>query len=92
MVIEKMGLRQLVYYWFQTKHHVSSDVNINRYHLTLHALGRSNTYDLFIRPITPLKPSDSLEDAQARLDQFTREMLGVLFEYLNKSQKTGRTL
>lgn len=86
MVIEKMGLRQLVYYWFQTKKRVSPDVNLNRYHLTLHALSRDNTHDLFIRPITPLRPTDSLETAQKRLDQFTRQMLGALYEFLAQNQ------
>lgn len=90
MVIEKMGLRQLVYYWFQTKNRVSSDVHINRYHLTLHALGRDNTFDLFIRPITPLRPTDSLESARLRLDQFTRQMIGTLHEFLADHQTEGR--
>jgi exosortase D (VPLPA-CTERM-specific) len=90
MVIEKMGLRQLVYYWFQTKNRVSSDVHVNRFHLTMHAIGRNNTYDLFIRPITPLKPSESLETAQARLDEFTRQMMEALFEFLSQHQIEGR--
>ncbi|WP_155324605.1 exosortase-associated EpsI family protein [Desulfosarcina ovata] len=35
MVVEQMGLRQLVYFWFQTKDRTTHDKNINRFHLTL---------------------------------------------------------
>ena len=82
MLIEKMGVRQLVYYWFQTNRHVSADVNLNRLHLTYHALSRENTYDLFIRPITPLGPSEDAAAAQARLDDFTRTLMSALTVFL----------
>ena len=45
MVIEQLGSKQLVYYWFQTKNRSSHDVNINRFHLALHAIKRDNTHD-----------------------------------------------
>jgi exosortase D (VPLPA-CTERM-specific) len=88
MLIEKMGLRQLVYYWFQTKKHVSADVNINRFHLTLHALFKDNTHDLFIRPISPLQPTESVTDAEKRLDRFVRILMADLLDFLQKSQST----
>lgn len=88
MLIEKMGLRQLVYYWFQTEKHVSADVNINRFHLTLHALFRENTHDLFIRPISPLQPTESVTDAEKRLDRFVRILMAELLDFLQKSQST----
>jgi exosortase D (VPLPA-CTERM-specific) len=90
MIIEKMGYRQLVYYWFQTKSHVSSDVNINRLHLTLHALNRDNTHDLFIRPITLLGPDEKAAEAEKRLDQFVRDMMDTLLKFLSENQTTGR--
>jgi EpsI family protein len=82
MVIEKMGLRQLVYYWFQTKSKVSPNVHINRFHLAQHALSRDNTYDLFIRPITPLQPGEAIGSAERRLDQFVRTMMAELLLFL----------
>lgn len=82
MVIEKMGIRQLVYYWFQTNRRVSADVNLNRLHLTLHALERKNTYDLFIRPITPVGPAEDAAMAEARLDRFTRALMSTLTAFL----------
>jgi exosortase D (VPLPA-CTERM-specific) len=82
MLIEKMGVRQLVYYWFQTNRRVSADVNRNRLHLTYHALERENTYDLFIRPITPLGPDEDPSAAEARLDRFTRTLMSTMTVFL----------
>ncbi|MGD2272553.1 MAG: EpsI family protein, partial [Desulfobacterales bacterium] len=87
MLIEKMGQRQLVYYWFQTKSRVSPNVNINRLHLALHALYRDNTYDLFIRPMAPLGTRETVAGAQNKLDQFVREMMGVLLNFVSNNQR-----
>lgn len=86
MVSERMGQRHLVYYWFQTKSQTSFDVNINRFHLAMHALTRDNTHDLFIRPITVLEKGETLEQAEARLDGFVRIMTGALLEFLAQRQ------
>ena len=86
MLIEKMGYRQLVYYWFQTKNRVSSNVNLNRYHLMNHALRKDNTYDLFIRPMTLLKPGETEKDATERLDRFVRKVTGILIDFLASNQ------
>jgi len=88
MVIEKMDHKQLVYYWFQTKNRASNDVNINRFHLALHAIGRDNTHDLFIRPITPIYPGESVEDAEKRMDGFVRDMMATLLQFLKERQVT----
>jgi exosortase D (VPLPA-CTERM-specific) len=86
MLIEKMGYRQLVYYWFQTKNRVSSNVNLNRLHLMYHALRKDITHDLFIRPMTPLKPTETARDAGDRLDQFVRDVTGSLLDFLASKQ------
>ena len=86
MLIEKMGYRQLVYYWFQTKNRVSSNVNVNRLHLMYHALRKDITHDLFIRPMTPLKPTETVKDATGRLDQFVRDVTVSILDFLASSQ------
>ena len=88
MIIEKEGIRQLVYFWFQTKDRATYDKNINRFHLSLHALRRDNTYDLFIRPITPIDSTERLEDAEQRLDGFVRDLMPVLLQFLTEKQVT----
>ncbi|MCG8551363.1 MAG: EpsI family protein [Desulfobacterales bacterium] len=89
MVIESMGRKQLVYFWFQTKDKATHDKNINRFHLALHALKKDNTHDLFIRPITLVKDGESLEKARQRLDGFTRQMMGTLLAFLDENQIAG---
>jgi len=86
MVIEKGGVRQLLYFWFQTKDEATYDKNINRFDLSIHALRRNNTHDLFIRPVTTLSETESIENAQKRLDGFTREMMTALLQYLKERQ------
>jgi hypothetical protein len=86
MVIEKGGVRQLLYFWFQTKDEATYDKNINRFHLSIHALRRNNTHDLFIRTVTTLSETESIENAQKRLDGFTREMMTALLQYLKERQ------
>jgi exosortase D (VPLPA-CTERM-specific) len=74
MVLEDAGSRMVVYFWFHTKSRESSDKDLNRFHLTLHALARDNTYDMFLRPITFLAPGESLQAGEERLDRFVREL------------------
>ena len=74
MLLEDAGTRMLVYFWFHTKSRQSHLKDLNRFHLTLHALARDNTYDLFLRPITRLKPGETVEAGEERLDRFVREL------------------
>jgi EpsI family protein len=74
MLVEKMGEKLLVYYWFQTNKRATADKNINRFHLTLHAISRDNTYDLFMRPITRITAGETQADAEARMDGYVRDM------------------
>lgn len=89
MLVEKMGERELVYFWFQTKNRTAYDVNLNRFHLALHALKRDNTYDLFIRVIAPVKPDVPEKEAEAKMNQFVRNMMATLLDYLKKNQVNG---
>ncbi len=86
MVVEDMDLKELVYFWFQTKNKVSYDKNINRLQLALHAIKHDNTHDLFIRPITPIGKDENVEDAEKRMDQFVKDMMGVLIKFLKENQ------
>jgi exosortase D (VPLPA-CTERM-specific) len=90
LIMEEMGKKSLVYFWFQTKNKATQDKNINRFHLTLHALRRDNTYDLFIRPIAPISPGESIESAQQRMDVFVRDMMGTLLQFMKEKQYEER--
>jgi exosortase D (VPLPA-CTERM-specific) len=88
MVMKHMGDTSLVYFWFQTKDKATHDKNINRFHLAMHAIRRDNTHDLFIRPITPIYPGESVEDAEKRMDGFVRDMMTTLLQFLKEKQVT----
>jgi exosortase D (VPLPA-CTERM-specific) len=82
MLVEQLGVRQLVYFWFQTKDRSTHDKNINRLHLTLHALNRDNTHDLFIRTITPIQADEPIEAVQKRMDGFVRSTMAAMDWFL----------
>lgn len=91
MVMEKLGQKSLVYFWFQTKDKISDNVNMNRYHLALHALSRDNTSDLFIRPIAAIGKNETVEAAEKRLDDFVRDFMPELNRFLKENEfETGR--
>ena len=92
MVIGKGDIRQLVYFWFQTKDEATYDKDINRFHLSLHAIRRDNTHDIFIRPITPVYPAEATEDAEIRMDGFVREMMPVLLQFLKEKQLSNKEI
>ena len=48
------------------------------------ALTRQRTDGALVRLITPVYPNESLEDADKRLVVFTREIVPVLNEFLQK--------
>jgi exosortase D (VPLPA-CTERM-specific) len=86
MVVESMGEKRLVYFWFQTKDKATYSKDINRFHLALHAIRHDNTHDLFIRPIMGLKKDESIENAEKRMDQFVRDMMEKLIKFLKENQ------
>jgi exosortase D (VPLPA-CTERM-specific) len=91
MLIEKGWDKQLVYFWFQTKDKVTNNKDINRFHLAMHAIKRDNTYDLFIRPITPLQRNEPIGNAETRMDNFVRQMMGTMLGFLKERQIKNHT-
>ena len=84
LLAEKMGQRQLLYFWFQTKSKIARHIFENRFHLALHALKRDNTYDLTVHVYTPIKYNEDIKIAQKRLNNFVKDLESVMIEFLNK--------
>ncbi|MFH0809585.1 MAG: exosortase C-terminal domain/associated protein EpsI [Pseudomonadota bacterium] len=84
MVVEKMGERMLVYYWFQTRRRVAPTSWLNRVHLALTALERENTYDVFVRLTSPIAGDRAV--AGSRLDRFVRDMEPILGGILGQAR------
>lgn len=85
MLIDNMGNKLLVYFWFQTKNRATQDKNINRFHLTLHAISRDNTYDMFIRPITRISKDETNAEAEARMDNYVRVMMVAMNTFIREN-------
>ncbi len=92
MIVANMGSKMVVYFWFQTKNRASYDKNINRFDLALHAIRRDNTYDLFIRTITPIRPGESISVNEQRMDTFVRDMMTALVDFIKGHQNSNSAL
>jgi len=86
LVVEKLYMRKLVYYWFQTYKKVAYDVNINRFHLAWHAIRRDNTPDVFVRVITPIESETAIDRAEERMDGFVRQLEDILVAFLHDTR------
>jgi len=80
--MQKVDQRQLAYYWFPQRGRVLT----NAYQLKLFAfwdaLTRQRTDGALVRLITPVYESEELKDAESRLQEFVRDVLPVLAEYI----------
>lgn len=68
---------------------VSFDTDVNRLHPAFHAISWNNTYDLFIRPITPIQANETIQEAEKRMDQFVRDMMDALLKFLEEKKVGG---
>lgn len=87
MEISNQDRRQVVYYWFQTRTRLARDININRFHLSLHALRRDNTHDLFVRLIAPVDAGETTAMAARRIEMFIPALLPALTTYVANHQQ-----
>lgn len=82
--MEKGDLRQLSYFWFPQRDRVLT----NAYELKIYnfwdALTRQRTDGALVRLVTPVYSGEAVEDADARLLSFTRDIVPVLNEFLPK--------
>jgi exosortase D (VPLPA-CTERM-specific) len=86
MIVEKMGEKQILYFWFQTNRKIANIIFQNRFHLAMSALRRANTYDLTVHTYTPIRDRGDLTTAQERLDNFVRDLEPVMTEFLGKTK------
>ncbi len=87
LLVSKMGQKQLVYFWFQTKSKIARNIFENRFDLAIHALKRDNTYDITVHVYTPIKQNENVNTAQRRLDNFVRDLEEVMISFFSKEIK-----
>ncbi|MBK7550796.1 MAG: VPLPA-CTERM-specific exosortase XrtD [Syntrophaceae bacterium] len=83
-IMEKSGQRQLVFFWFSARGRVLTNAWEMKFYTFWDSLTRHRTDAALVRVITPMYPQETAEDADARLQQFTRDIVPVLDEYLPK--------
>jgi exosortase D (VPLPA-CTERM-specific) len=82
--MENAGRKQVVYYWFAQRGRVNTTLTEVKLYNFWDALTRHRTDGALVRLITPVLGSETPEQADERLQQFTREILPVLDQFLPK--------
>ena len=82
--IEKNGAKELMYFWFPMRGRVVTNLYQIKLYNFWDALTKQRTDGALVRIITPLYPDEKLEDAEARLQGFTREIVPKLDGFLPK--------
>ena len=80
----KPGAKELVYFWFPQRGRILTNAYQLKIYTFWDALTRQRTDGALVRIITLVYPDEKLEDAEARLQGFTREVLPILSEFIPK--------
>lgn len=80
MLIEELGNRRLVYYWFIERGRWLANEYFHKFYIGYDRLLKRRSDGALIRLITPV--GDDLNDAKNRLDDFTRLVSPLIFQYL----------
>ena len=81
-IMEKSGRRQLMYFWFPQRGRILTSLLQVKIYSFWDALTRQRTDGALVRIITPVYESERLEDAEKRLQGFTREIAPALGEFI----------
>lgn len=82
LVIKRGDYKQLVYYWFQQRGRVISNEYLTKWFLFWDGMTRHRTDGAMVRVVTTMGPRDSLEKGDERLEQFVRQAVLLLGEYV----------
>jgi len=80
--MQKSGYKQLSYYWFPQRGRILTNAYQLKIFAFWDALTRQRTDGAMVRVITPVHGLEELEEAEKRLQEFTREIVPVLGEYI----------
>ena len=81
-ILYKDGTKELTYYWFPQRGRVLTSMYQLKMYALWDALTRQRTDGALVRLITQIYPAEKPEDAEARLQAFTREIMPVLSQFL----------
>ena len=80
MILEQMGNRTLVYYWYLQRGRWFTNEYLNKVYMGLDSLTRRRTDGALVRLITPAQPN--VEEARKRLDAFAVQLAPVLPNFI----------
>lgn len=80
--MEKSGSRQLMYFWFPQRGRILTSLWQVKLYSFWDALTLHRTDGALVRIITPLYTTEKMEEAEARLQRFTKEIAPVLDGFL----------
>jgi exosortase D (VPLPA-CTERM-specific) len=81
-LMEKTGARELVYFWFPQRGRMLTKLYQLKLYTFWDALTIQRTDGALVRVITQVYPSERLQEAEDRLQSFTRGIVPVLEEYI----------
>jgi len=82
VVIQQGASRQLVYYWFQQRGREITNEYLVKWYLFWDSLTRSRTDGALVRLVTQVGKGESVEAADARLVEFTEEVVSKLNKFV----------
>lgn len=83
-IMEKSGARQIAYFWFPARGRILTNAWELKIYTFWDALTRQRTDGALVRVITPVYPDENIESAEARLQDFTRQIVPVLDGFISK--------
>ncbi len=80
--MQKAGTRELAYYWFPQRGRILTKLYQLKLFTFWDSLTEQRTDGALVRVITPVNSSESLQDAENRLQAFTRQIVPILDRYI----------
>jgi EpsI family protein len=83
-IMEKSGMQQLAYFWFPARGRILTNAWEMKIYTFWDALTRQRTDGALVRVITPVYRNEKIDNAEARLQEFTRHIVPVLDGFISK--------
>jgi EpsI family protein len=81
-VISRQGSRQIVLYWFWAHNRGVASEYWNKYYLVADSIRMNRSDGSLIRITSPIKPGETVEEAQQRISPFVNSVLPLLDDYI----------
>ncbi len=83
-VIQMGDVKQLVYYWFQQRGRIITNEYLVKWYLFLDALTKQRTDGALVRLTAIVPPGQDISESEKMLQDFAREVSGVMDNYIPK--------